>query len=353
MSRIVIPQQPENLPPPYTGPRAEKIYADDIEQLALPEGYFPLQVMVGMTQKWMAPTDNRGNFRKPLEAWWETTWIDGKIVPIVCFMGRFGPSSIRPKEWKKRKLCSAWDEKIIGGFCTEPKRECKYNHCGGWHRGRGYGCPRKRANKLSACRAHFPKKRTLQKAIERKTFDKLQNSNIYRECLDKGSKALFDRLNNENLYSFDDELKILKVEYQKAIIGARYGETESAWLKLKDAWNSFASAKSEKSVESALEEIGKLIQSGVDQVARLKETRESAKTIAQIVKTKEDIVANRERNITADQLLAMTTTFYSLVRDVWGRDPANLLVFQRRFMEAITPSFKELQIEVLPDDEIS
>lgn len=295
--------RPAKAPPLFIG-QSPKLpqFADQAEVPAYP-GYQPFR----RGGKWTEPRDRHGTLRRAGESWWESTWIDGFVVPIMARANGRGIYYKKPKRFAKRRLCGARMSKH-GTWCRYPVGQCLHNHCQGWSRFTGRTCPKKAVHGYKFCIKHGGKKRRDKALMQGSTTNIKEQVNtsdvFYSEWMEPARAAVFERLlQADNPTDITQEIAFLRenlINLQKTV---RDGGSHKLWLELVNTWNKFAGAKSEAETSQTFAKLGNLITEGFSASSAEQEMRRCCEAIARVCKTQKDIQDSERKMMSPDQAM--------------------------------------------------
>lgn len=296
-------------PPPLLKLKAFKQTPIDPADACLPDGYDFVKVKSG---KVVLPMDRSHKLRKPMETWWESTWVDGKVVPIYGFWdGRRGAKYVKPDGFDERKLCGALDKRTQD-WCQYPLGACPL-HCGKWAMVPGRACTNQKEKGKDVCRVHGARKRMGINSPNTKSFD--AKSLIDKPFMRTMRDAIHEELVRRNLgTSLEMQLDVVRTIFVDTLNRAvRSGDTDSTFAALKKAWNDFVGAKGADDVEKAMQRIGRLIQRGVDISNRYKDVLKVSNELAGLVKVVAGVDAAAQESVNRNQIMTFMSAIITVL----------------------------------------
>lgn len=295
--------QPVKSPPLFLGHKPKRPYYKDRNEVPVHEGYEPFRLRRG----WFEPIDRHGQLRRPDDTWWESTWLDGFVVPIIGRATTRGICYKEPKGFARRRLCGAWMPKN-GVWCRYPLGQCLHNHCQGWSKATGRTCPQKTVHGYKKCRKHGGKRRRDKKLMNSSTTnikEQVNTSDVYySEWMEPARASIFQRLlESENPTDISQEIAFMReslINLQKTV---KDGGSHKLWLELVNTWNKFASAKSEAETSQTFAKLGQLITEGYSASSAEQEMRRCCEAIARVCKTQKDIQDSERKMMSPDQAM--------------------------------------------------
>ena len=312
---LPLPPKPDQVPVLYVERGQKQVPVKDLAELNLPEGYEGIRCKGG---GWVKPLDRLGNLRKMGEQWWESTWMDGEIVPVIGVYKSRGARYNKPEGWETRKLCSARAE---GEWCRYPRGQCPLGHCEGWGVTYGRGCSKPQVLGKKVCKAHSGAPGKLPKTAKG-IYEKHMRSPALI-AIHKEVKALAAGT------SVVQELELLRSFATDALRRAEeMGDSDALWLELKDTWNGLAKSKNERDVDKTLAQVGRLIQNGVDVAVARRHVIDINREVVNTAKVQGALDADKSRAMTADQALTFVAAVMSAVTSIWASDTQRLRQFK-------------------------
>jgi hypothetical protein len=339
MPRPQTPPFPEQMPVPLievAPPQA----ADTVEQLELPEGF--KAVRSGGT--WLAPMDRRGQLRQVGDAWWDSTWVDGRAVWMMCTMTERGLRCLKPTEWKSRKECGAYDPDDRA-WCTQPVGTCK--HCVDWSASRGQTCAREKIGRITKrCGIHRTRSGKIGQMAKIESYEDLKETSFYADTLDEAQRILYNAAQGVDRTNLEPEIDLLRSKLADLNIRYQEGETESAWMELTVATRRLRTAKGEKDRQRAIDDIIDIVENGSCRVAHEREIANLESKIVATVKANEDIKRIKEQSISTDHAIALLSAVVAAAADTWKTDILRLKEFKAKVASVAMPNIP-IEVKVL------
>lgn len=312
---LPLPPMPEQVPVLYVERGKLQTPVKDLAELGLPDGYEGIRCKGG---GWVKPLDRLGNLRRMGEQWWESTWMDGQVVPVVGIYKSRGARYNKPEGWDNRKMCSA---RADGEWCSYALGHCPHGHCESWGVTYGRGCSKPQVLGKSVCKAHSGAPGKLPKTASG-IYEKYMKSPALI-AIHKEVKALAAGT------SVVQELELLRSFATDALRRAEeLGDSDAIWLELKDTWNGLAKSKNEQDVDRTLAQVGRLIQNGVDVAVARRHVIDINREVVQTAKVQGALDADKSRAMTADQALTFVAAVMTAVTSIWSSDVARLRQFK-------------------------
>lgn len=269
------------------------------------------------------PTCRRGVARKVGDEWWESTLIDGVLVPVKSAWLKIAIALYQqPEVFRGRKTCGVpitSGGKVIA-WCQEPLDNKKCNHCSGWSIRSARACRLTRIEGFTTCRYHSASNISppgdADSIFAQETLRKAEKEWLkegYRKAMSPALRAMVKGFKGSPT-DLSPEIELQRAMFEGMV--KNMGNTDAALMAAREKWNEFATAKGAENAEKALREVGKIIQNGVDDVAKMRELRKASESLGRLIGTQGKLELDRQSVVTEKQLWVFVEYLMGLTRDL-------------------------------------